>query len=145
MVSKANVNDKKRKTRTALSKVWDLIVMKMGCKMQIAIILRSNSMRFRKEWNYFVEVPHAFFPKKHLDESQIQLVFQSEGNKGEKALVPWKFDYDVPRKAVAKMIIIIELAFKFENINFLRLMPNVCPNFIYCQDLRKTVFKDLLN
>lgn len=84
-------------------------------------------------------------PKKHLDESQIQLVFQSEGNKGEKALVPWKFDYDVARKAVAKMIIIVELPLKFENINFLRLMSNVCPNFIYCQDLQKTVFKDLLN
>lgn len=49
---------------------------------------------------------------------------------GEACLVPWKFDYEAERKALAEMIVIDELPFKFvENEGFWRFMDVVCPHF----------------
>ncbi|XP_070055706.1 zinc finger BED domain-containing protein RICESLEEPER 4-like [Nicotiana tomentosiformis] len=67
-----------------------------------------------------------------LAKSQSKLAFQPVpgGNKGDIAVVPWKFDQEQCRKALCRMVIVDELPFIFvEKESFLNFMKVAQPSF----------------
>ncbi|KAK8594117.1 hypothetical protein V6N13_125927 [Hibiscus sabdariffa] len=70
-------------------------------------------------------------PTDMVDTNQSQLVLPSKGSEGEVGhITNWKFDQETVRKALAKMIVIGELPFKFvESEGFRKFMSVACPRF----------------
>ncbi|KZV41922.1 zinc finger BED domain-containing protein RICESLEEPER 2-like [Dorcoceras hygrometricum] len=96
--------------------------------------------------------PHA------IETTQLQISLKQGAKVGDGCLTSWKFDQDACRKALARMIVIDELPFKFvEGEGFRSFMAMVCPRFIIpsrwtvardCVDLytsEKKNLKSLLN
>ncbi|KAK8574254.1 hypothetical protein V6N13_097242 [Hibiscus sabdariffa] len=63
--------------------------------------------------------------------NQGQLILPAKGSEGEGGhITTWKFDQEASRKALAEMIVIGELPFKFvESEGFRRFMSIACPRF----------------
>ncbi|XP_074568451.1 zinc finger BED domain-containing protein RICESLEEPER 2-like [Curcuma longa] len=76
---------------------------------------------------------HMSSCKKHfhvVETTQAQLGLQLCSREGEVCPTSWKFDQDASRKALARMIIMDELPFKFvESEGFRTFMTMVCPKF----------------
>ncbi|KAK8675828.1 hypothetical protein V6N13_033891 [Hibiscus sabdariffa] len=70
-------------------------------------------------------------PTNMVDTNQRQLVLPSKGSEGEVGhITNWKFDQEAVRKALAQMIVIGELPFKFvESEGFRKFMSVACPRF----------------
>ncbi|KZV39550.1 zinc finger BED domain-containing protein RICESLEEPER 2-like [Dorcoceras hygrometricum] len=99
--------------------------------------------------------------KKHhhaVETTRLQISLKQGAKVGDGCLISWKFDQDACRKALARMIVIDELPFKFvEGEGFRSFMAMVCPRFIIpsrwtvardCVDLytsEKKNLKSLLN
>ncbi|KAL4284584.1 hypothetical protein GQ457_16G016440 [Hibiscus cannabinus] len=64
------------------------------------------------------------------DNNQGKLILPTKGSEGEGGhITTWKFDQDASRKALAEMIVIGELPFKFvESEGFRRFMSVACPS-----------------
>ena len=62
------------------------------------------------------------------DQSQTELVFESGGGDG--SLGTWRFNQDAIRKAIAEMVIVDELPFRFvDGKGFRNCMAVACPRF----------------
>ncbi|XP_050211323.1 zinc finger BED domain-containing protein RICESLEEPER 2-like [Mercurialis annua] len=135
--------DKKRKQIVVRSKVWDhferivdensgklLMAKCLYCarvyhsdtKLNGTSTLRAHSIACLKN-------PHSKDTRQALLTLQ-PVVKCEEGNEGQGQLGTWKFSQEAVRNAVAYMIIVDELPFRFvEGMGFKRLMNVACPRF----------------
>ncbi|KAL4387019.1 hypothetical protein GQ457_09G022130 [Hibiscus cannabinus] len=70
-------------------------------------------------------------PTNVLGNNQCQLILPNKGLEGEVGqITTWKFDQEATRNALAQMIVIGEMSFKFvESEGFRKFMPVACPRF----------------
>ena len=139
------------KKKPAKSDIWDHVTKmekehgskagKAKCNYCDTIYSYSSLNGTSTLWKHFRNCKK--YPANMVDKRQKTLNFQNSGLEGETQLVNWKFDQELCRKALAKMIIIDELPFKFVEREGFRYFCNVMqPKFKIVS--RTTIGRDCL-
>lgn len=132
------VESKIKKERKKRSRAWDHFTPKTdsdGNAKGVCNYCKAEYFADTKEHGTTSMLGHISRCKKmpyNIDTKQAKLAFQPVigGNKGDVAIVPWKFDQEECRKALCRMIIIDELPFRFvEKEGFKQFMKVAQPCF----------------
>ncbi|XP_070049406.1 uncharacterized protein [Nicotiana tomentosiformis] len=133
--------------------IIDKVVGKSGASNSNATAqsqsVQSTVRRQRKKrspaWDHFDQIIDSEGNQKgvYVAKSQSKLAFQPVlmGNKGDIAVVPWKFDQEQCRKALCRMVIIDELPFSFvEKEGYMNFMK--VAQYFFRIPSRRTVTRD---
>ncbi|XP_038719383.1 uncharacterized protein LOC120012158 isoform X1 [Tripterygium wilfordii] len=137
----------KRKAIKERSEVWehftrDIEKQKSTCNHCKKVFCSDSKANGTSSLKYHLKSCMKF--SNASDPRQQELHFQhADGRHGEGNLVPWKFDQQAIRMAIARMVIIDELPFKFvDGEGFKQFMNIACPRFI--MPSRWTTARDII-